>query len=83
MASRATGAIDALHSSSRAEVVEEDHSEHQHEEVREMGDKRGQEALEVVVLITREVGVHKQLGIMDRYELRHTLSHPVLKNFKF
>ena len=59
MASRATGVTDALHSSSRAEVAEEDHSEHQPEEVREMGDKRGQESLEVVVPITREAGVDR------------------------
>jgi len=60
VASRATGEIDALPSSSRAGVVEEGHHEHRHEEVREMGDERGQAALEVVVPITREAGVLQQ-----------------------
>ena len=70
MASRATGEIDSLPSSSRAGVVEEGHHEHRHEEVREMGDERGQAALEVVVPITREVGVLRQPDDTDRDVLR-------------
>jgi len=72
-ARRATGEIGALPSSSRVGVVGEDHHEHRHEEVREMGDERGQAALEVVFPITREAGVHRQADVMDRDVLRYML----------